>query len=189
MSRCLLTTPVTTRARTQLAPRAVARLGPRAAARLAPRAAAQLAPRVTPSPASGAAGFTLLEVMAAFAIAAISLAVLYRGSIDGLTGARLAERTGEAVARARSRLAATCHGARLTVGEQSGDDGAGFAWRTAIARAETAVIDRGTPDQPVPPIRADLFAVRVSISWPGTVRPHEVALETRCLSTGPADRP
>ena len=66
--------------------------------------------------ASVSAGFTLLEMLIAFAIASIGLAVLYRGATDGLLGARLAERNIEAVARARSRLAAVCHGARLMPG-------------------------------------------------------------------------
>jgi general secretion pathway protein I len=150
----------------------------------------------------GERGFTLLEVLIAFAIASVALAVLYHGAIDGLLGSRLAARTNEAVARARSRVAALCHGARLSPGEESGDDGSGFIWRTHIDRAATEIIaplNRETGgstgqaaaggDRPVPPMRADLFAVRVTVSWPGPVRPHQVALETRCLSVGAADRP
>ena len=134
-------------------------------------------------------GFTLLEVLIAFAIASIALAVLYHGAVDGLLGSRLAVRTDEAVARARSRLAALCHGAPLTPGEQSGDDGSGYTWRTQINRAASEIIARSDADQPAPPMRADLFAVRVAVSWPGTARPHQVSLETRCLSVGAADRP
>jgi general secretion pathway protein I len=137
----------------------------------------------------GDRGFTLLEVLSAFAIAVIALAVLYHGAVEGLLGSRLAVRTDEAVARARSRLTALCHGARLTPGEQSGDDGSGYTWRTLINRAATETIARTGADQAEPPTRADLFGVRVTVSWPGTVRPHQVSLETRCLSVGPADRP
>jgi general secretion pathway protein I len=138
---------------------------------------------------SAAAGFTLLEMLIAFAIASIGLAVLYRGATDGLLGARLAERNIEGVTRARSRLAAVCHGARLMPGEQSGDDGGGFTWRTVISRAQTATIARETPAGSRAKSRIDLLAVRVALSWPGTIRPHEVALETRCMSVGAADRP
>jgi general secretion pathway protein I len=133
-------------------------------------------------------GFTLLEVLIAFAIASIALAVLYHGAIDGLLGARLAVRTDEAIARARSRLAALCQQVRQMPGEQSGDDGNGYTWRTEIARAGTETIERGDADPPMPPMRAELFAVRVTVSWPGIVRPHIVSLETRCLTAGPADR-
>ena len=138
---------------------------------------------------AGNSGFTLLEVLIAFAIASIALAVLYQGATDGLLGSRLAVRTDEAVTRARSRLAVLCHGAPLTPGEQSGDDGSGYTWRTRISRAATETVVRGGEDQASAPLRADLFAVRVTMLWPGASRPHEVSLETRCLSVGPADRP
>jgi general secretion pathway protein I len=134
-------------------------------------------------------GFTLLEVLIAFVIASIALAVLYHGAIEGLLGSRLAVRTDQAVARARSRLTALCHGARLMPGEQSGDDGSGYTWRTQINRAATEMVQRGGDDPPAAPMRADLFAVRVTVAWPGTVRPHQVSLETRCLSVGAADQP
>jgi general secretion pathway protein I len=133
-------------------------------------------------------GFTLLEVLIAFAIASIALALLYRGATDGLLGSRLALRTDEAVARARSRLAVLCDGAPLTPGEQSGDDGGGFTWRTQINRAAMETVARGGEDQPSAPMRADMFAVRVIMLWPGTTQPHQISLETRCLSVGPADR-
>jgi general secretion pathway protein I len=138
---------------------------------------------------AGNGGFTLLEVLVAFAIASIALAVLYHGAAGGLLGSRLAARTGEAVARARSRLAALCETPRLMPGEQSGDDGGGYSWRTRINRASTKIIQPDSDDQSSPPQRADLFAVSVILSWPGTIQPHQVSLETRCLSVGPADRP
>lgn len=146
-------------------------------------------PGPSPIGRAGERGFTLLEVLIAFAIASIALAVLYHGAVDGLLGSRLAARTDEAVTRARSRLAALCHGARLTPGEQSGDDGSGYTWRTLIGRAATETVARAEADRSAPPMRADLFAVRVTVSWPGTIRPHQVSLETRCLAVGPADRP
>jgi general secretion pathway protein I len=137
----------------------------------------------------GERGFTLLEVLIAFAIALIALAALYHGAIEGLLGSRQAARTQEAVVRARSRIAAVCHGARLSPGEQAGDDGSGYAWRTVIARVATEPVARSDPEPASPLPRAELFAVRVIVSWPGTIRPHEVALDTRCLSAGSAGQP
>jgi general secretion pathway protein I len=134
-------------------------------------------------------GFTLLEVLVAFAIASIALAVLYHGAIQGLLGSRQAVRTDEAVARARSRLDALCNQERQVPGERSGDDGSGYTWRTQIAPAGTETIERGEPGRSVPPVRADLFAVRVTVSWPGISQPHVVSLETRCLTVLTADRP
>jgi general secretion pathway protein I len=142
---------------------------------------------MTPSP-HREAGFTLLETLVAFAIAAIALAVLYRGAVDGLVGAHQADRTEEAVARTRSRLAALCHGAQLAPGQRSGDDGGGYRWRTDITRVDSVVRNRGSADAEQPPERVDLFAVRVVLSWPGTLRPHQVVQTSRCLSMGDGER-
>jgi len=128
----------------------------------------------------------LLEVLVAFVIALMALGLLYSGGADGLSAARVAARTEEAVARARSRLTAECHGAKLSPGARSGDDGGGFAWKSEVTREESTSVVRGEADDPKPPLRADLWAVRVTITWPGGLRPHRVSLATRCLSIGPA---
>ena len=131
-------------------------------------------------------GFTLLEVLVAFVIASIALAVLYQGAAEGLVGAHEAARMEEAVSRARSRIAAACQGAPLLPGLRSGDDGSGFTWATQIVRTQTETLARSEADNATPRMQADLFAVRVTLSWPGTARPHQVTLETRCLSVEPA---
>jgi len=59
-------------------------------------------------------------------------------------------------------------------GEQSGDDGGDYTWRTFVNRAETETVQRQDTDSAAPASRADLFAVRVTVSWPGTVRPHQI---------------
>ena len=130
-------------------------------------------------------GFTLLEVLVAFVIAALALAVLYSGGIEGLLTTRTATRRDEAVARAAARLEAMCHGARLAPGRQSGDDGSGFSWRSQVQVAESAILPRGSADEPRPPLRLTLFSVGVTVSWPGGLRGHEVSLQTRCLAAAP----
>ena len=135
-----------------------------------------------PAPAGG---FTLLEVLVAFVIAALALAVLYSGGIEGLAATRLASRRDEALARAAARMEAMCHGARLAPGLQSGDDGSGFSWRTQVQVAETALLARGSADDPRPKLRLTLFSVGVTVSWPGGPRPHTVSLATRCLASAP----
>ena len=130
-------------------------------------------------------GFTLFEVLVAFVIAALALGVLYSGGIEGLATTRTASRRDEAVARATARLEALCHGARLTPGVQSGDDGSGFAWRSQVQVAESATLPRGTTDEPRPPLRLTLFSVGVTISWPGGPRPRALSLQTRCLAAVP----
>ena len=132
-----------------------------------------------------AGGFTLLEVLVAFAIAALALAALYSGGIEGLVTTRTAIRRDEAVARATARLEALCHGARLAPGPQSGDDGSGFRWHTQVQVADSTVVPRGTADDPHPPLRLTLYSVTVTVTWPGTLRSHQVSLATRCLAVAP----
>lgn len=81
---------------------------------------------------AGERGFTLLEVLVAFAIAALALTVLFRATGSGLGSARAASRYEEAVVRARSHLAAIGHDAALVAGDASGDDGGGFQWRLSV---------------------------------------------------------
>jgi general secretion pathway protein I len=136
-------------------------------------------------PGDRAGGFTLFEVLVAFAIAALALALLYRGGIEGLVTTRTALRRDEAVARATARLEAMCHGARLAAGIQTGDDGSGFSWRTQVQVAESTTLQPGTAEDSHPPLHLTLFSVGVTISWPGGLRPHEVSLQTRCLAAVP----
>src|SRR5262245_58465334 len=81
------------------------------------------------------AGFTLIEVLVALAVAALGLAVLMAAIGVGLGNARLAERYLEATSRAQSHLAQVGVSLPLSPGEQSGDDGGGFSWLVRISPA------------------------------------------------------
>jgi len=59
--------------------------------------------------ASGNDGFTLLEVLVAFVVAALALGVLFDASLSGLRLATSTEHHGQAIARARSHLAMAVH--------------------------------------------------------------------------------
>ena len=111
----------------------------------------------------GERGFTLLEVLVAFVIAALALGVLYGGTVSGLRAARTAGRYEEAVSRARSRLATVGHGTLLAPGDRRGDDGGGFRWRVRVAPVATAPAASGTDAAAGPHI--GLFDVSVAISW------------------------
>lgn len=118
-----------------------------------------------------AAGFTLLEALIAFAILALALTALLQGTLSGLHATQAAGRTEEALARARSRLAGL-DAAPVAPGDQRGDDGGGFAWRTRIVPAASAG-------------GRTLFAVSVSIAWRDGGTPREVRLETQRVGPGP----
>ena len=62
-------------------------------------------------------GFTLLEVLIAFVIAALALGVLFEAGVGALRGARAASRYEQAIARARSHLALAVHASPLVAGD------------------------------------------------------------------------
>jgi general secretion pathway protein I len=123
----------------------------------------------------GEAGFTLLEALIAFAIAALALAALLQGALTGLRATQTATRTEEALARARSRLAAL-EAAPLAPADQRGDDGGGFAWRLRVAPEATSG-------------GLTLYAVSVAVAWRDGGTRREVRLETQRLGPSAAGPP
>ncbi len=140
----------------------------------------------SPPPADDA-GFTLLEVLVAFVIAALALGVLFEGAVEGLRSTRVADRTEEALTRARSHLATIGHGVTLRPTTQEGEDGTSFHWSLRIV-PEGSAAGGGGPQAP----RLVLYAVQVTESWPdagsgdGT---RAVVLRTERLGTQPASGP
>lgn len=144
-------------------------------------------------------GFTLLEVLVAFIIAALALAALLQGSTGGLQNARTAAHYGEAVARAQSRLAALT--ATLQPGEQTGDDGGGYTWRVLVRPGPSIAVPRpqSAPRPGAPPVanrsagaaidRTVLYDVTVAIAWRADGAARQVALSTRRLGLAPPEPP
>jgi general secretion pathway protein I len=131
-------------------------------------------------------GFTLLEVLVAFVIAALALGALSQGAAGGLQSARVSGHYQEALSRARSRLAAL--GTATVPGEQHGDDGGGFSWQVRVARLATAGRAREGID-PERPGRAVLLGVTVRISWRMDGGEREVALATERVGLALPDPP
>lgn len=130
-------------------------------------------------------GFTLLEVLVAFVIAALALGALSQGAAGGLQSARVSGHYQEALSRARSRLASL---AAPAPGEQGGDDGGGFSWQIRVAPLATAARAREGID-PMRPGRAVLLGVTVRISWRMDGGEREVALATERVEMAPPDSP
>jgi len=128
-------------------------------------------------------GFTLLEVLVAFAIAAPALALLYRQGVASIGTTQTAAAYQEAISRAQSHLDAL-NGTNLTAGEQAGDDGGGFLWRLRVAPIASTAPPRAVPRASPYAGGTALFAVAVEIAWPGPHGSHTLALSTRRL--GPA---
>lgn len=128
-----------------------------------------------------ARGFTLLEVLVAFVIAALALGVMFEVSGDALSASQRAAHYEEALVRARSHLAMATNGGSLMPGNWDGDDGGGFRWRLHIVPVATAATAAG---RPMPPIA--LYAVDVSITWTEDERTREVRLDTEQIGQPPA---
>ncbi|HEX3984154.1 MAG TPA: prepilin-type N-terminal cleavage/methylation domain-containing protein, partial [Acidisoma sp.] len=107
-------------------------------------------------------GFTLLEVLVAFVIAALALAVLAGAGLNGIASAKLSNRYQEALARARSHMAAV--GPQPAPSDRQGDEGDGFHWHVRVvqlASAQTTGPGMGA-DLGHPTARAALYDVSVS---------------------------
>jgi general secretion pathway protein I len=127
-----------------------------------------------------AAGFTLLEVVVAVAIAGLALVELFQAGSSGLFAVDSAARAEEALQRAQSHLAALGRDAALVQGDQSGDDGGGYRWRFVV---------EPTAQRPAPganalaPQSTILFSVEVSIAWRSHGHQRAVVLKTLRLGT------
>ena len=91
-----------------------------------------------PAPRHGVtAGFTLIEVLVAFAIVAITLTALLQVFSTSLGSVTTVERRAEATMLARSALDAVGAEIPLAAGERSADAGQGFALRLRIVPSAT----------------------------------------------------
>lgn len=118
---------------------------------------------------TSARGFTLLEVLVAFAIAALALSLLARAAIDGVRSAHVSGRYTEALVRARSHLAGVP--VPPVAGDFQGDDGGGFHWHLRVAR-ETRVATRQN-------LQVALYDIEVAISWEEGDQKRVVTLATK----------
>jgi len=121
----------------------------------------------------------LLEVLVAFAIAALALSVLFQGALAGLRSAGVAGRYQEALSRARSHLAAI--GGNLTATDLQGEDGLGedtgtpphaggahkgtaYHWHVRVSPIASTVRG-GDMTGGLPALRTTLYTVSVAVSW------------------------
>ena len=132
-------------------------------------------------------GFTLLEVLIALIIAGIALATVFRAAGENIRATGAAARYQEAVSRARSHLDGTS--ANLIFGEQEGDDGGGFHWRSLV-RAVSSTGKQDTAGRPVAPTNSlvvTLCAVTIWITWREGTHGRMVRLDSeRLLTSAPS---
>ncbi len=123
-------------------------------------------------------GFTLLEVLVAFTVLAISLGVLFEIFSTGMRASRSAEEYTRATLLAESKLAAIGIEGTLEEGETTGEYGDGYAWRVAIRPYR---LDEAEAEGVAPPIEA--YEVVVTVAWGQGSRERSVSLTTLRLKS------
>jgi general secretion pathway protein I len=126
-------------------------------------------------------GFTLLEVLIAFAITAIAVAALIKAVSFGLEAAHQSGRYQEALSRARSHLAALATDIDRLGGVHDGDDGGGYRWQIEVR----PFTPPGGEAQPMGPATPMLYAVTVTISWAERGHTRSVRLDSELLGQQP----
>jgi len=113
-----------------------------------------------PSPQrDGDGGFTLIEVLVAFAIVAVTLTALLQVFSTSLGSITTVERRAEATLLARSALDAVGVEIPLVAGERSADAGQGYALRLRIAPSATLAPLADAGGSLVP------YEVAATVSW------------------------
>lgn len=126
---------------------------------------------------SNCRGMTLIEVLVAFIVLSVTMAVIMQIFSGGMRNARLAESYSRAVFLAESKMAAVGLERPLALGEESGQVGSDMQWRVSVSPAE----DDATTNAQLMPVR--LHQVRVAAAWGEDGRQRQVELVT--LRLGP----
>lgn len=116
-------------------------------------------PSSGPLDRSRSSGFTLLEILVAFLIVALTFGALFKVFSTGLRGTTAAEEYTVAVLLAKSKLASFEIDASLNEGEQAGSFENGFRWLSTVR----AYGGNGQFDDAASPLSA--YEVIVTVSW------------------------
>jgi general secretion pathway protein I len=135
------------------------------------------------------AGFTLLEVIVAFAISALAVGILYEGASGGLMATGSAAKMVEAISLAKSHLAAIGHGDAIAQQDSSGVDGDGFDWHLHIRPIASREMNLSDSDRAnaTRETSAVLYDVTVPESWTQGGHTRQVAIGTHRLDMRTAE--
>lgn len=126
----------------------------------------------------GCHGFSLVEVLVAFAILTLALGVLLPLFSNGLRSLSISEQYTRAAILAESRLAAIGRETPLEEGEEDGDFEQGYQWHTAVTPYEFVGDSEGTS----PLVQA--FMTTVDVYWQDGDKVRSMSLNS--LKLGPA---
>ncbi len=122
-------------------------------------------------------GMTLIEVLVAFIVLSVTMAVILQIFSGGMRNARLAESYSRAVFLAESKMAGVGMERPLMPGEERGQAGGEMQWRVSV----TSVEDDATTNAQLMPLR--IYQVRVTAAWGDDGRERQVELTS--LRLGP----
>lgn len=105
-------------------------------------------------------GFSLLEILIAFSILALSLGILLKIFTAGVNTAGVAEDYTAAVQIAESLMAKTGTETPLQPGETDGLDNEKYYWQVAVSPFQFVAENLDVSAMPV-----ELFKVKVTVSW------------------------
>ena len=120
-----------------------------------------------------AGGFSLLEVLVAFAILVISLGALLRVFGGGMRAAALAEEYSRAAILAESKLASMGVEEPLTEGSREGEFDDTYRWRSLVAEYPVE-----TPTSQIVVSAVKLLEVTVEVNWSSGVKRRAITLST-----------
>lgn len=131
---------------------------------------------------AAARGFTLLEVLVAFALLALSLGVLMQIFSGTMRNAERVRETAQATTLAQSLLAAAGVESRLDAGTRSGELDGKYRWQ--ISAVPYALGDEMVPKTPG---AVELWEVAATVEWPDATgrTPHRLMLATLRLQGAP----
>jgi general secretion pathway protein I len=130
-------------------------------------------------------GFSLLEILVAFSILALSLGVLMQIFSGTTRNADLARDQTRATALAQSLLASTHVEPILTASENGGTTDDGLRWRIEVAPFEDAD-EPGAPPPAMPmPTTLDLWLIKARVAWGGGLGSQERSVNLTTLRTRP----
>lgn len=143
-------------------------------------AASDAACRTIPGDRASEAGFTLLEVIVALAILAMSLGVLFPTFADAVQRAGQSETIAQARLLAQSILVQVGNEIPVKAGEAAGDGAAGLQWRLR-QKPYGGSADQARWSTPV-------MEVSVEVSWGAGLLARSISVSTLRLAASPAAR-
>lgn len=131
-----------------------------------------------------ASGFSLIEIVVAFAVLAIGLGITMQIATSAMRNARQAEERTEAALYAQSLLDSVGIGERLEEGETNGDFGERYRWSLTVAPFEVEAATESPLDPALAPVQ--LYRLELVVTWGRAPREQEARFVTlRALTPDP----